>query len=515
MRQSAGGCSKGSSMGGMDAAAGRVCALFVIFALWPSSVFGGNVYLIEYSASWCKPCQRMKPIVDRLKGEGYPIETRDFDKDRIRAKWLGVTAIPAFVVFSNGQRRLTVEGELSETDLRGLFVGRACDPAIPDPADSVPLLPGPDDEEEEPVPVRDLPPAPQPQALPSDHGPYDRKPQPLRLEAISDLFILSIPPEAQSGASSTRNAPPDSQKPSMPPAGDGTQPERTPDRSATGTSSANSGVESDPQNGPGPASQKSAAAAGSRSQTPGYSSADTASKQEDTVNEEAASSSARVPDSGFSWRGLFDFLAPMVGKAVLFGLGVTLPPAGGIWAYFKVAKAVASVVRWFRCRRQTAPVEPERQQTAAATEEAVSTTPTSRLPHLHSDYSNIWAETFEASGGNSQHEAIKLDLYIAAVELLRKGEIFPQANGKAIADALDDWVMKRFLDRIPKALPKSTDENILHKSLMGFLYREAVDRLRMGHIQMLGHRETADAIDRWVRKEFYRKIVKPTKPEEE
>jgi len=130
--------------------------------------------------------------------------------------------------------------------------------------------------------------------------------------------------------------------------------------------------------------------------------------------------------------------------------------------------------------------------------------PSCELPHLPCDYAKIWADHFEKDGGNAKHEAIKYDLYREAIQKVRSGELkIPAADRKAVADRIDDWVLERFYQRVSRAVP---DENLYQRALLGFLYREAVDALRRGEIQLLGHVEVADAIDAWVRRAFARRL---------
>ena len=459
-----------------------------------------EITVIEYTARWCGPCRQMAPIVDRLKRDGYPISTLDYDLRRQEAKWCGVTQVPAYVVFRSGQAVEVIQGTPSEQELRDLFVGRACEPA----KKTTPILPEPGgDDEWRPAP--DLPPAPKPEPPPSDHGPYERgrrttpHSDPTQDKSATgtspagpaDIAIYSYVPSQQAHPDPMPEESATTPATASSPAGQ-TDQQVTAAEFAAALAEARARILGDDTNEASPgAANNLAAGSATRDSATGDDG------QEHSIASNADSSEGRAVDLAT----VLEWLVPIVGKGVLIGLGVTLPPAGGLWAYFKAAKAIAALMEWLRRR--------DEGSVAQRSQEPLSAASTCELPHVEPDYATIWADCFEASGGNPQHEAIKLELYVEAVELLRKGEICPQANGTAIADALDDWVMARFLNRVPKALPKSSDENFYHKALMGFLYREAVDRLRMGHIQMLGNRETADAIDRWVRKEFCRKVVKP------
>ena len=43
--------------------------------------------VVVYSASWCGPCQRLKPILATLKREGYRVEQFDIDKHADKLKY--------------------------------------------------------------------------------------------------------------------------------------------------------------------------------------------------------------------------------------------------------------------------------------------------------------------------------------------------------------------------------------------------------------------------------------------
>ena len=43
--------------------------------------------IVVYSASWCAPCQRLKPILSSLKHEGYQVEYFDIEKDNDKLKY--------------------------------------------------------------------------------------------------------------------------------------------------------------------------------------------------------------------------------------------------------------------------------------------------------------------------------------------------------------------------------------------------------------------------------------------
>lgn len=49
--------------------------------------------IVVYSASWCRPCRRLKPVLLMLQNEGYRVTYRDVDKDRKKLSY-DYTSVP-------------------------------------------------------------------------------------------------------------------------------------------------------------------------------------------------------------------------------------------------------------------------------------------------------------------------------------------------------------------------------------------------------------------------------------
>lgn len=77
--------------------------------------------LLDFSATWCGPCQQMSPIVSKLERQGFPIRKVDIDQEAALARQYHVEEIPCFVLVANGREINRLTGRRSERELRQLM----------------------------------------------------------------------------------------------------------------------------------------------------------------------------------------------------------------------------------------------------------------------------------------------------------------------------------------------------------------------------------------------------------
>ena len=70
--------------------------------------------IVVYSATWCIPCQKLKPVLLKLKKLGYRVCIRDYDK--IKSGEFRPEKVPAIYLF-NGSKLLDSKGLNSRSSL--------------------------------------------------------------------------------------------------------------------------------------------------------------------------------------------------------------------------------------------------------------------------------------------------------------------------------------------------------------------------------------------------------------
>ena len=78
------------------------------------------VVLVEFYASWCPHCQRMTPIVYKLKSQlqnRVPLYQYDIDKNEAESTEADIQSVPTFIIYSNGVEKWRQSGEIESKDL--------------------------------------------------------------------------------------------------------------------------------------------------------------------------------------------------------------------------------------------------------------------------------------------------------------------------------------------------------------------------------------------------------------
>jgi thioredoxin 1 len=86
-------------------------------------VVGTGVTLVDFWAEWCMPCKMMMPILETLSGEvDADIVSVDTEAQKELTTKFGVTALPTFLVFKDGEEINRIVGMKKLEDLKEALV---------------------------------------------------------------------------------------------------------------------------------------------------------------------------------------------------------------------------------------------------------------------------------------------------------------------------------------------------------------------------------------------------------
>lgn len=87
----------------------------------PDTLDSRRGYVLEFSATWCGPCQEVGPIVSKLARNGYPIRKVELEKEPALARKYQIKSIPTFVLVVDGREHKRLVGAASESQIRQLI----------------------------------------------------------------------------------------------------------------------------------------------------------------------------------------------------------------------------------------------------------------------------------------------------------------------------------------------------------------------------------------------------------
>jgi thiol-disulfide isomerase/thioredoxin len=56
-----------------------------------------------FQASWCPPCHKMEPVLNKLENRGYKVRRIDVDINKELAEKYNINALPTFIIMKNGK----------------------------------------------------------------------------------------------------------------------------------------------------------------------------------------------------------------------------------------------------------------------------------------------------------------------------------------------------------------------------------------------------------------------------
>jgi thioredoxin 1 len=73
--------------------------------------------IFYFTAEWCGPCKKTRPIVEELKKEGYQFQIIDADYEQLLVKRFEIKSVPTFILFENEKEIKRITGAQSKESL--------------------------------------------------------------------------------------------------------------------------------------------------------------------------------------------------------------------------------------------------------------------------------------------------------------------------------------------------------------------------------------------------------------
>jgi thioredoxin 1 len=70
-----------------------------------------------FTAEWCGPCKRTRPIVEDLKKEGFEFQIIDADYEQLLVERFEIKSIPTFILFKNEKEVKRISGAQTKQSL--------------------------------------------------------------------------------------------------------------------------------------------------------------------------------------------------------------------------------------------------------------------------------------------------------------------------------------------------------------------------------------------------------------
>ena len=74
-----------------------------------------------FTADWCSPCKKTRPVVEELKKEGFQFQMIDVDYEQLLAKQFQVKSIPTFILLEDGKEINRITGAKTRTELENFI----------------------------------------------------------------------------------------------------------------------------------------------------------------------------------------------------------------------------------------------------------------------------------------------------------------------------------------------------------------------------------------------------------
>jgi thioredoxin 1 len=74
-----------------------------------------------FTADWCEPCKKVRPIVEDMKKDGFEFQIIDADYEQLLVKKFEVRSIPTFILIENNQEVNRISGAKTREELESFI----------------------------------------------------------------------------------------------------------------------------------------------------------------------------------------------------------------------------------------------------------------------------------------------------------------------------------------------------------------------------------------------------------
>jgi thioredoxin 1 len=74
-------------------------------------------HVFYFTADWCGPCKKIRPIVEELIKDGYSFQVIDVDIEKELVEKFQISSVPTFILFKNEKSIKRVSGAQTKTQL--------------------------------------------------------------------------------------------------------------------------------------------------------------------------------------------------------------------------------------------------------------------------------------------------------------------------------------------------------------------------------------------------------------
>lgn len=73
--------------------------------------------IFYFTAEWCNPCKKVRPIVEDMKKEGFNFQMIDVDYEKELVKQFEIKSVPTFILFENSKELNRISGAKTKDEL--------------------------------------------------------------------------------------------------------------------------------------------------------------------------------------------------------------------------------------------------------------------------------------------------------------------------------------------------------------------------------------------------------------